>query len=245
MLLPLLAALGLLCLRTPYSVLHGAIVGEEGTVYLRFAWDTPVIHALIAPHQGYYSLYANLCGIIAARVLPLEWAAHFLFFAEAVIQLLLVVVVLQCERLRRAEQKWAMILLALLAPPTASILISTVNAQFFLAVVTGVILISDASRLWLFRVLLLLFAGLNGVLTLVLWPLFVWQAFKENVQVQSRTSSGIASGRARSGDRFSFLRQSDYRTAFEMGLRCRLPCWSTASWGISSRIRLLPSHAKQ
>src|SRR5947209_19769127 len=38
----MLLALLLLCLRTPYAALHGAIVGEEGTVYLRFAWDTPL-----------------------------------------------------------------------------------------------------------------------------------------------------------------------------------------------------------
>src|ERR1035437_3632760 len=72
-----LGALAYLCLRTPYELIHGFVYDEEASVYLRYAWDARAWRALIAPHQGYYALLANVCGLIAARVLPLGQAGHF------------------------------------------------------------------------------------------------------------------------------------------------------------------------
>ena len=103
--LPYFGALLYLCLRTPYELLHGFVYDEEGSVYLRYAWDASLGRALIAPHQGYYALFPNLCGLIAARVLPLEQAGHFLFGAEIAVQMLLVYMLVQCESLTGAGEK--------------------------------------------------------------------------------------------------------------------------------------------
>jgi hypothetical protein len=175
-----------LCLRTPYEFIHGYIYDEEGTVYLRYAWDSRVWRALIAPHQGYYSLFANVCGIIAVRVVSLEHAGHFLFFAEIAVEMLLVFMVMQCEALDSAVQKYLAVGIVLLTPPTADIALSTIHAQFFLAVITCVILISDAERLRTIRLVTLGCAGLTGVTSCVMLPFFLLQAWKE------RTSGRIA-----------------------------------------------------
>ena len=172
-------ALLFLCLRTPYEFLHGFVYDEEGTVYLRYAWEATVGHALLAPHQGYYSLFANVCGVVAARVLPLEQAGHFLFGAEIAVQLLMVGMVVECESFAGVWQKLLAVAVAVLTPPTSAIVLSTIHAQFFLAVMTAVILISNAERLRVARLAALAVAGLTGVTSCVLLPLFVWQAWKE------------------------------------------------------------------
>jgi hypothetical protein len=174
-----LGALLYLCLRTPYELLHGFVYDEEGSVYLRYAWDASLGRALVAPHQGYYALFPNVCGLIAARALPLEQAGHFLFGAEIAVQMLLVYMLVQCESLTGAGEKTLAVALALLTPPTASVTLSTIHAQFFLAVTAGVILISDAERLRIGRLAVLACAGLTGVASCVLLPFFLLQAWKE------------------------------------------------------------------
>jgi hypothetical protein len=62
----------LLAIRTPFAIVHGSIGGEEGTVFLRYARESSPLRAFIAPHQGYYSLVPNLCGLITARILPFD-----------------------------------------------------------------------------------------------------------------------------------------------------------------------------
>ena len=180
-----LGALMYLCLRTPYELLHGFVYDEEGSVYLRYAWDANMWRALIAPHQGYYALFPNICGLIAARVLPLEQAGHFLFAAEIAVQMLLVYMVVQCESLAGAREKVLAVALVLLTPPTASVTLSTIHAQFFLAVTTGVILISDAERLRMGRIVVLACAGLTGVASCVLLPFFLLQAWKERTAARA------------------------------------------------------------
>ncbi len=175
-------ALLFLCLRTPYELVHGMVYDEEGTVYLRYAWDATVRHALLAPHQGYYSLFANGCGVVAARVVPLEQAGHFLFGAEIAVQLLMVWMVVECERFAGVWQKLLAVAVALLTPPTSAIVLSTIHGQFFLAVMTAAILISDAERLRWARLAALGLAGLTGVTSCLLLPLFVWQAWRERAR---------------------------------------------------------------
>lgn len=172
-------ALVFFILRTPWPVLHGLIMGEEGTVYLRYAWDTPWLRALFAPHQGYYSLFPNVIGILAARVFPLEAAGYLCVYAELGVQLLLVHIIVECERFPGLYQKALAAAVALLSPPTIAIVLCTDNAQFFLAVASVVILISDAERRSVERASVLALAGLNGVLSCTLLPLFMLSAWLE------------------------------------------------------------------
>lgn len=179
-----LAATLFLLLRTPFEVLHGLVEGEEGTVYLRYAWDASPLRALFAPHQGYYSLLPNLCGLLAARVLPLEAAGHLDVFAELAVQLLLVHVLIRCERFAGFRAKAIAVAVGLLTAPTIAIVLCTDNAQFFLAVATGVILISDAGSRTAERLSVLAFAGLNGALSCILLPFFVERAWRERTRVR-------------------------------------------------------------
>lgn len=185
-----LSAAAFLLLRTPFEVIHGMVEGEEGTTYLRYAWDTPVLRALFAPHQGYYSFFTNVCGIIAARVLPLQFAGYLFVFGELAVHMLLACMLVQCESFVGVKQKALAVAVGLLTIPTVAIVLCTTNAQFFLAVMSAVILISDAERLRTTRVLALAFAGLNGVLSCVLLPFFLLRAWSE--RTTGRITQAIA-----------------------------------------------------
>jgi len=80
----------LIFLRSPGILVHGRMYAEEGTVYFRYAWTENPLRALLAPHQGYYSLVPNACTLIAARLIPLPQAAVFLTWCALAIQLLAV-----------------------------------------------------------------------------------------------------------------------------------------------------------
>jgi hypothetical protein len=155
------------------------VYDEEGTVYLRYAWDCGFWRSLIAPHQGYYSLFANLCGALAARVLPLAQAGHFFYWAEIAIEMLLVYMVVQCEALPGWKEKAVAVAVVLLSPPTSDVAMGTIHAQFYLAVMTAVILVSSAERLEWVRIGALALAGLTGVTSCALLPLFIVQAWRE------------------------------------------------------------------
>ncbi len=181
----LLISLVFLFVRSPRALLHGFVFAEEGTVYLRYAWDAPVVRALLAPHQSYYSLYANVCGVIAARGLPLELAALFLAWSAIAVQLLMVYVVLRCEAFVTFRQKALAVAVCLLTVPTINVAFSTINAQFFLAICTAVILISDAGRMRVLRAAVLVLAGLTGVVSCILTPFAIWFAFRERSRARA------------------------------------------------------------
>lgn len=187
-------ALAYLLLRTPRALTHGYVYAEEGTVYLRYAWDAPVLRALLAPHQSYYSLYANLCTLLAARAFPLEWAALFLVWSSIAIQMLLAYTLVQCERFPGFKHKALAVAVCLSTVPTMNVALSTINAQFFLAIAAGTILISDTGRLQTRRACVLFFASLNGVVSCVLLPLFLLRAWQERTTVRMAQAGLLGAG---------------------------------------------------
>src|SRR5271156_4872663 len=82
-----------LFLRAPLPLVRGFLYAEEATGYLRYAWDAPVVRALLAPHQGYFSIYPNVVGVIAARLVPLEYVGIFCGWSTISVQLLMVLVI--------------------------------------------------------------------------------------------------------------------------------------------------------
>ena len=181
----LLAAFLLLFLRAPIPLLRGFLYAEEGTTYLRYAWDTPLVHALLAPHQSYFSLYPNVCGVIAARLVPLEYVGIFFGWTTIAVQLLMVWVVLQCEIFDTFRLKAIAVAVSLLTVPTITVAMSSIFAQFFLAVCTGVILMSSTERLRVFRGSVLLLGGLTGVANCILTPFFIWAAWRDRSRVRA------------------------------------------------------------
>jgi hypothetical protein len=174
-----LVALLVLFARAPRLLFQGRVYAEEGTTYLRYAWDATPIRAMLAPHQGYYSLLDNLCALIAARLLPLSATAIFFTWTAAAVQLLLVFLAVECEVFRTPLQRWLALFALLLVTPNFEVWLNLENCQSILAVVAAVILISSAQRLFALRTATLVLGALTSVTTMPLIPLFWLRVWRE------------------------------------------------------------------
>jgi hypothetical protein len=175
----LIGALAILFARAPRLLLEGRVYAEEGTTYLRYAWNAAPLRALLAPHQGYYSLLDNLSALIAARVLPLSAAALFFSWVAAAVQLLLVFLVIECEALRTARERCLAAFAMLLVTPNFETWLSLENCQSILPVAAAVILISSTRRLFALRTATLALAGFTSLTPVPLIPLFWLRAWKQ------------------------------------------------------------------
>ena len=160
----------------PPLMLHGRIFAEEGSVYLRYAWIHRPIRALLAPHLGYYSLWSNLCGIVAARVFPLSHAAIVLTWCAFLAQLLTAFLIVECEAFESLKSKGLALAVLLLASNLEAWL-NTINTQFYFAICAAVILISQGSRLRVARYGALLLGGLTGPVVACVTPFYLLRAF--------------------------------------------------------------------
>lgn len=176
----LLGAALLVLLRSPLLLLHGRVYAEEGTTYLRFAWDTTWAHALLATHQGYYALVPNVVALVAARVVPLTWVALLFPWSALVFQLLAVWLAIRCDAFAGHKTKLLAVLVVVLSPPSGEVWLNTINSQFYLAICTALILISKPR---LSHLAILLLSGLTGVVSCFLLP-FLWlRAYVERTRL--------------------------------------------------------------
>ena len=90
-------------LRAPLLLLHGRVFAEEGTVYLQQAWNAPAIMTITAVHQGYYSFLMNTFALLAARVVPLEYAGLLSTWMALFILLLTIYLTVICEAFRTKQ----------------------------------------------------------------------------------------------------------------------------------------------
>jgi hypothetical protein len=163
-------------LRSPTLMLHGRIFAEEGPVYLRHAWVHQPIRALLAPHLGYYSLWPDLCGIVAARVFPLSHAAIVLTWCAFLAQVLAAFLIVECEVFESLESK-SLALAVLLLASNLEVWLNTINTQFYFAICAAVILISQGSRLRVARYGALLLGGLTGPVVACVAPFYLLRAY--------------------------------------------------------------------
>ena len=207
----LLAGLLVLLCRLPRLLLQGRVYAEEGTTYLRYAWNATPLRAFLAPHQGYYSLLDNLCALIAARLLPLSATALFFTWTAAVIQLLLLFLAVECEVFRTSRERWLALFALLLVTPNLEAWLSLENCQSILAVAAAIILISSTQRLFALRTATLALGAFTSVTTAPLIPLFwlrVWQersrraiAFAAAITIPALVQAAVLFHAIRAGDR--------------------------------------------
>lgn len=159
-------------LRAPRVLFEGRVLLEEGCTYLRYAWDVPVLRALVAPHQGYYSLLPNLVSIAAARLIPLRYAGLLFAWAGVLAQLGVAAIVVTLEVFSTSRMRLLALVTLLLATPSIQPLFNSICVQFFLAIGTVALLVSDPQRYPRARSAFLIFAGLNGLTSCSLAPFF-------------------------------------------------------------------------
>jgi hypothetical protein len=175
------AAVFMAC-REPLYLSRPRLWAEEGAVHLAGALALPWWKALFAIHAGYFALVPNVATLLAARVFPLEWAACVTTGFAFVVQLLpCAVIAAGRSRFWPTNAHRLLAIGAILCSwNTNEIWLNTITSQFWIGATAFLLfLLNDrvqSRRQHRIVCLLLVFCGLNGVVSLLLLPLFLIRA---------------------------------------------------------------------
>jgi hypothetical protein len=171
----------LIVLRDPSVFSEPRFWAEEATVYFHAAYAAPFWQALIAPHQGYFSLWANLAAV-SATLPPLEYAPVVTTIMALLVQLMIFAAILANESdfLNSPTRKAVACMAALVVGATGEIWLTTINSQHYLPLLVFLILVDSKKnpvkrRFWYFIAGL---SGLSSIASNFLAPLFLlryWQ----------------------------------------------------------------------
>ena len=183
----LLAAYALLTLlRAPGIVWPGRFWAEEGAIYFREAFLNSPLQVLFTSNLGYYSLFNKLAAITAVHAVPMEFAPVVTLLFAFAIQLAPVLLLLfsKIPALPTLAHRAAAVGLVLLIQPNQEVWLNTINSQYFLCVAAGIVLISWPSgrAAHALRLMLLGLAGLTGIVSALLMPLFLWAWWRERTR---------------------------------------------------------------
>lgn len=173
----------LLMLRLPQVWLHGRFLGEEGSVFLAYAWHRPAGEALWRSFAGYLNLAANAATVMLAElvrkgVVRLEFAPYFTMTLGLLSQTIPAILILTGPA-RWLANRWAIIACLLIiatSPMTEEVFANVLHIQFHLALSCALILALDVPRSRRVKMAYwvpLLLAPLCGPGAIVLLPLFV------------------------------------------------------------------------
>jgi hypothetical protein len=174
-------ALALIVYRDPSLFSAPRYWAEEATLYFHTAYVSPLIEALLAPHQGYYVLWGNLAGMLATTV-PLEYAPAIGTAMALLVQLAVIVAILvnESNALDTPAKKAIGSLAAVVVGAAGEIWLTSTNSAAIFPLIVFLILIDDKQnalkrRCWYALVVI---AGLSGPQSNILTPLFLvryWQ----------------------------------------------------------------------
>ena len=175
-------ALALIVYRDPSLFLAPRYWAEEATLYFHTAYVSPLIEALVAPHQGYYVLWGNLAGMLATAV-PLEYAPAIGTAMALLVQLAVILAILvnESNALDTPAKKAIGSLAAVVVGATGEIWLTSTNSAAILPLIVFLILIDDKGnplkrRCWYAFVVI---AGLSGPQSNFLTPLFLVQYWQK------------------------------------------------------------------
>jgi hypothetical protein len=158
-------------------------VWAEEAIYLVRAHEHGLLDALLQTRAGYLSLWTNVVAAIATRWGAIENWALFTTLAAAIVQLVTVAMVVwnRSSLFRPMWRRAAALLIVLLAPLSGEVWLNTINSQFYFSLTTLLVLLDCeggySPAIHLRNLALLSMAGLTGVPSLFLFPLYVHAAW--------------------------------------------------------------------
>jgi hypothetical protein len=186
--------------------LHGRFLGEEGTIFLAFAWHQPASAALWRSFAGYLNLGANAATLAVVKLvrtgtLPLEAAPYFTMITALLFQMAPAALILT-GRERWLADKWSIIaclLIIALSPMTEEVFANVLRIQFHLALCAALILAFDVpgslgSRTSYWALLLL--GPLCGPGAIVLLPIFALRSLIDKDRGRLAQTFALAAGSA-------------------------------------------------
>ena len=169
-------------LRKPQLLILPRFYAEEGSDFFAFAFNHSLAEYLLTPMYGYYTLY-NVISTSFASWFPLEIAPLITTWEALSVQLFVSGYVIWGEfpLLRSNAQRFCLALLLPLVCPS-QIWLTTIGVQYWLCVLTALILLAPAEPVptagQTARLSLLALNGLTGVLSCLLTPVFLYKFLK-------------------------------------------------------------------
>lgn len=203
-LLGLFAAL--VVLRLPKAWLNGRLLGEEGAIFLSYAWHNSALPSLLRSFGGYLNIGANVPAVLSARLLqleliPLELIPYLTMTTGLLFQLVPGVIILSA-RAPWLASRWAVLaslLMVATSPLTEEVFFNSLHVQFHLALSAALLLAvaPPRSRPGRAAVLFLLFlAPLCGPGAIVLVPFYAARALIDRDRSRAGQAAALALGTA-------------------------------------------------
>jgi len=178
-----LIIIGLSILRQPMFFLAPRIWAEEGTVYIASILSSGLLHSLIQPHLGYFSLFPNLVTALGLGLFGFNGVAYVTTFLSFLIILMTIFAPLILKSIYwDSKLKIFLIVLFTLILGPEEIWVNSITSQFYFCVFSCFLLLSDTESIKGWRlyyvVLMMLIAALNSVTSIVLLPFYLFNFIK-------------------------------------------------------------------
>jgi len=157
---------------------------EEGAFWFAHAFSHDWFDVIFTNQVGYYNFYSQFAALIASRTVPLEHAPIVTTIMAFLVQYAAIMIIVwgHSTLWNTTINKAITTAIILFAPRTPEIWLNTNGSQYFLSLITVLILLSDCSfksvvTKYVYR-LLLVISGLTGLLSCGLTFLFVYKGWK-------------------------------------------------------------------
>jgi hypothetical protein len=175
-------SVGIVFLRYPDIILNPRFLAEEGSLFFRNAYHSVgfSISSLFNNHEivGYYNLIADFAAWVAATFFSLPDAPYATLSISFLIQIIpLSIIITSLSPLWNSPLKKTLgSLLILLVPVSGEVWLNTLGSQFYLGLISFLILLESGNMIslwkkWLYRGLLLI-GGFSGITSCLLTPFF-------------------------------------------------------------------------
>jgi hypothetical protein len=175
----LIAFTVLVLVRMP-NVLLGRFWAEEGQVFFQNGWNMPWYKALFWSHGGYLNIAANLAGVLANYLAPLERACFVSTIFALVIQMFPFVLLCMSNQLWLQNRKFLLAAMLVIAtmPMSQEIWLSSIGSQCHLNLCVALILVLETrgGMVGYFHKALLFITPLTGPGSIALIPFFFLRA---------------------------------------------------------------------
>ncbi|MDE3038643.1 MAG: hypothetical protein KGJ21_09375, partial [Pseudomonadota bacterium] len=165
--------------------LRPGFYGEEASIYYTYAWIHHWWPTLLEPHLGYYSLLDNVVTLLEARMAHLESAFYLSFFVTLFFNWLPFTVIWLgvSPYWRTTTQKIIASGIVLMVGQPDEVWMNLIDVQFHLCLLTFLILCETwegrSRRCIAAYSGMLIVAGLTGVVSCLLAPLYLLRAIRE------------------------------------------------------------------
>ena len=190
----------LVAIRVPSILLKGRFWAEEGNVFFSNAWHMHWYQALPISYGGYLNITANLAGVLAKHLAPLENACYVTSIFGLIVQTFPVVILCLSRDgwLQNRKTLMAAMLIIATLPLSQEVWLSSIGSQCHLNLCVALILALSTERgaTKIFHYLLLILGPLSGPGSAFLVPLYLVRAWAE--KSKQRLFQGLVLGGAAS-----------------------------------------------